>query len=199
MRKLDNIVTAGCTRCATWKTSSPRNTRKTIHPRLVEIMNADSRPQAERLIEKLARELSRHYPKAAACLRNDVVRMTAYYDFPQAAMEASTNDQHHRIKLRSGVLMDQRRQADAHGGFCNVSRVGAANASQIALAPLQRLLWSSPSASRRPIRLGEATLPTPAMSSMSLCARLSFAAASVRGVAVARNARVVCSAEATSR
>jgi len=61
----------------------PEKHRKTIHPRLVEIMNADSRPQAERLIEKLARELSRHYPKAAACLRDDVFRMTAYYDFPK--------------------------------------------------------------------------------------------------------------------
>ena len=57
--------------------------RGTIHPRLVEIMNAESRPQAERLIEKLARELSRQYPKAAACLREDVARMTAYYDFPK--------------------------------------------------------------------------------------------------------------------
>jgi len=62
----------------------PEKYRQTIHPRLAEIMNADSRPQAERLIEKLARELSRHYPKAAACLRDDVARMTAYYDFPKS-------------------------------------------------------------------------------------------------------------------
>jgi putative transposase len=57
--------------------------RGSIHLRLVEIMNAESRTQAERLIEKLARELSRQYPKAAACLREDVARMTAYYDFPK--------------------------------------------------------------------------------------------------------------------
>jgi len=58
--------------------------RATIHTRLAEIMNAESRPQAQRLIEKLARELSKQYPKAAACLREDVARMTAYYDFPKA-------------------------------------------------------------------------------------------------------------------
>lgn len=62
----------------------PEKHRKTIHPRLVEIMHAESKAQAERLIEKLARELSRQYPKAASCLRDDVARMTAYYDFPKA-------------------------------------------------------------------------------------------------------------------
>lgn len=61
----------------------PEKHRKTIHPRLCEIMNAESRPQAERLLERLARELARQYPKAAACLREDVARMTAYYDFPK--------------------------------------------------------------------------------------------------------------------
>ncbi|MGH7707002.1 MAG: IS256 family transposase [Vulcanimicrobiaceae bacterium] len=62
----------------------PEKHRVTIHPRLVEIMVADSRQRAERLVEKLARELAREYPKAAACLRDDVVRMTAYYGFPKA-------------------------------------------------------------------------------------------------------------------
>jgi putative transposase len=60
----------------------PEKHRPTIHTRLSEIMHAETRARAERLIEKLARELSRQYPKAAACLRDDVARMTAYYDFP---------------------------------------------------------------------------------------------------------------------
>ncbi len=60
----------------------PEKHRPAIHTRLSEIMHTESRAQAERLIEKLARELSRQYPKAAACLRDDVARMTAYYDFP---------------------------------------------------------------------------------------------------------------------
>jgi putative transposase len=46
-------------------------------------MQADSRSQAERLNEKLARELARQYPKAAACLRDDLARMTAYFAFPE--------------------------------------------------------------------------------------------------------------------
>ncbi len=62
----------------------PEKHRDTIHPRLREIMNAESRSVAERLIEKLAAELSRQYPKAATCLREDVARMTAYYDFPKS-------------------------------------------------------------------------------------------------------------------
>jgi putative transposase len=60
----------------------PAKHRPAIHARLSEIMHTESRAQAERLIEKLARELSRQYPKAAACLRDDIARMTAYYDFP---------------------------------------------------------------------------------------------------------------------
>lgn len=62
----------------------PEKHRDTIRPRLRDIMHARSRSEAERLIEKLARELSPQYPKAAACLRDDVARMTAYFDFPQA-------------------------------------------------------------------------------------------------------------------
>ncbi|MHB8592110.1 MAG: IS256 family transposase, partial [Vulcanimicrobiaceae bacterium] len=61
----------------------PEKHRATIHARLTETMMAPSRAQAERLLEKLARELARQYPKAAACLRDDVTRLTAYYDFPK--------------------------------------------------------------------------------------------------------------------
>jgi putative transposase len=62
----------------------PEKHRATIHKRMLEIMHAETRLQAERLVERLARELSQQYPKAAACLREDVVRMIAYYDFPKA-------------------------------------------------------------------------------------------------------------------
>ena len=61
----------------------PEKHRDTIHPRLREIMNAETRSLAEGLIEKLASELARQYPKAAACLRDDIARMTAYYEFPK--------------------------------------------------------------------------------------------------------------------
>lgn len=62
----------------------PKRHRDTIRPRLRENMHARCRSEAERLIEKLARELSRQYPKAAACLRDDVAHMTAYFGFTEA-------------------------------------------------------------------------------------------------------------------
>jgi putative transposase len=61
----------------------PEKHRSAIHTRLQEIMHAASRAQAERLTEKLARELARQYPKAAACLRDDLARMTAFFAFPK--------------------------------------------------------------------------------------------------------------------
>ena len=74
-------------------------------------MNTPSRPRAERLIKKLARELNRQYPKAARCLREDVARVTVYYDFPKGALEAPAYNQHHRVELRPGPLTDERLQA----------------------------------------------------------------------------------------
>lgn len=61
----------------------PEKHRATIHARLNTIMMADTRAQAELLTEKLARELSQSYPKAAVCLCDDVARMTAYSDLPK--------------------------------------------------------------------------------------------------------------------
>jgi putative transposase len=61
----------------------PEKHRETIHARLSAAMTAETRALAERLLEKLAQELSKQYPKAAACLREDVARLTAYYDFPK--------------------------------------------------------------------------------------------------------------------
>lgn len=61
----------------------PEKHRARTHERLSEAMMAQTRSQAERLLEKLAQELFRQYPKAAACLRDDVARLTAYYDFPK--------------------------------------------------------------------------------------------------------------------
>lgn len=62
----------------------PEKYRKTVHVRLCEAMMAQSRQQGERLLEKLARELDRRYPKAAACVRDDIGRLTAFFDFPKA-------------------------------------------------------------------------------------------------------------------
>jgi len=49
---------------------------------LREIMSAESEVQARRGLEALAKRHERNYPKVAACLRDDVDRMFAYYRFP---------------------------------------------------------------------------------------------------------------------
>lgn len=49
---------------------------------LREIMYAEKEIEARRSLEQLAKRFERNYPKAAACLRDDVDRMFAYYRFP---------------------------------------------------------------------------------------------------------------------
>jgi len=49
---------------------------------LREIMYAEKETEARRGLEQLAKRFERNYPKAAACLRDDVDRMFAYYRFP---------------------------------------------------------------------------------------------------------------------
>lgn len=61
----------------------PEKHRETVHARLTEAMHAKNRSEAERLMKKLATQLAKEYPKASTCLREDVVRLTAYYDFPK--------------------------------------------------------------------------------------------------------------------
>jgi len=50
--------------------------------KLREIMYAPDAKAARARIELFAQSLQRDYPKAAACVRDDVDRMVAYYDFP---------------------------------------------------------------------------------------------------------------------
>jgi transposase-like protein len=61
----------------------PEKHRERIHECLTEAMHAKTRPDAERLLEKLAAQLAKEYPKAASCIREDVARLTAYYEFPK--------------------------------------------------------------------------------------------------------------------
>ena len=117
----------------------PEKHRPAIHARLQEIMHAESRPQAERLIEKLARELARQYPKAAACLRDDVARMTAYFDFPQAHWKhlRTTNiieSNFDVVRSRTNVCKRLRQPESA-----TYLVWALLDASQVKLAPLQRL------------------------------------------------------------
>jgi transposase-like protein len=60
----------------------PAKRRPEVHGRLREIMYAATEKDARAGIETLACELQAEYPKAAACLRDDVDRMVTYYKFP---------------------------------------------------------------------------------------------------------------------
>jgi len=62
----------------------PERMESSVQAALREIMHAESQLEAQNLIETLATSLDRDYSKAATCLRTDLDRMLAYYDFPQA-------------------------------------------------------------------------------------------------------------------
>lgn len=62
----------------------PKKLQPEVHKALTEIMYAEREPEARRKLEQLAKSYERTYPKAAACLRDDVDRLFAYYRFPHA-------------------------------------------------------------------------------------------------------------------
>lgn len=62
----------------------PEKRRRDAHVALSAIMHAESKPEAMRKLESLAKSYDRPYPKAAACLRADRDRLFAYYEFPNA-------------------------------------------------------------------------------------------------------------------
>lgn len=63
----------------------PERLQPEVKEKLHEIMYAPDRAEAIARLEALARSLQRDYPKAAACLRDDLERMLAYYAFPPAS------------------------------------------------------------------------------------------------------------------
>jgi len=66
----------------------PEKPQKRVHADLREIVNAGSEGEARDKIEALAQSLQREYPKAAACMRDDVDRMVAFYRFPKASWKS---------------------------------------------------------------------------------------------------------------
>jgi len=63
----------------------PKRLQLAVRKELAAIMYAEDPSTARSGIEQLARSLQRDYPKAANCIRDDVDRMLAYYDFPKAS------------------------------------------------------------------------------------------------------------------
>jgi transposase-like protein len=66
----------------------PEKLKTEVHRELREICRATSRAEAASKIDSLARSLSKDYPKAAACIRDDVDRMLTYFAFPKASWKS---------------------------------------------------------------------------------------------------------------
>lgn len=61
----------------------PKKLQASVHADLSKLMYADSEHDTRTGAEELARTLQRDYPKAAACIRDDMDRMVSYFRFPQ--------------------------------------------------------------------------------------------------------------------
>jgi len=87
----------------------PESRKAEVHRLLREILGSPTRAEATTQIEALARELSRDYPKAAACLRDDPDRMLAYFAFPKESWKSlrTTNaieSIFSAVRLRTNVM-----------------------------------------------------------------------------------------------
>ena len=66
----------------------PEKLKGDVHRKLREICGSTTRAEAMSKIDALAVWLSKDYPKAAACVRDDVDRMLAYFAFPKASWKS---------------------------------------------------------------------------------------------------------------
>lgn len=66
----------------------PEKLKPEVHRELREICDSSTRAEATSKIETLARNLARDYPKAAACVRDDVDRMLTYSAFPKESWKS---------------------------------------------------------------------------------------------------------------
>ena len=66
----------------------PEKLKGEVHRKLREICGSTTRAEAMSKIDALAVSLSKDYPKAAACVRDDVDRMLAYFAFPKASWKS---------------------------------------------------------------------------------------------------------------
>jgi putative transposase len=66
----------------------PEQLKPEVHRALREICAASTRAEATSKIDTLAGALSKDYPKAAACVRDDVDRMLTYFGFPSESWKS---------------------------------------------------------------------------------------------------------------
>jgi putative transposase len=66
----------------------PEKMEREVRRELREIYESSTRAQAMSKLDSLALSLSKDYPKAAACVRDDVDRMVAFFAFPKASWKS---------------------------------------------------------------------------------------------------------------
>lgn len=96
----------------------PEKLQREVHRELREICSAATRAEATSKIDSLALSLSKDYPKAAACVRDNVDRMLAYFAFPKASWKSlrTTNpieSNFATVRLRTNVAKRLRSGASA--------------------------------------------------------------------------------------
>jgi len=81
----------------------PEKQQPRVHADLRSIVNAKGETEAREQIEALAQSLQREYPKAAACIRDDVDRMVTFFRFPEPSWKSYAR----RTRLnRSSLLFE---------------------------------------------------------------------------------------------
>lgn len=96
----------------------PERMQSEVHRQLREILESSTRPEATKKIDALANALSKDYPKAAACVRDDVDRMLAYFSYPRESWRSlrTTNPIESifaSVRLRTNVAKRMRSGASA--------------------------------------------------------------------------------------
>ena len=82
--------------------SMPKSVHSRAKAAIHEITEAENKKEAERAIEEFAGEFGGKWPKAVSKIIDEKEALLAFYDYPGPALEASEDDQPHRVSLRAG-------------------------------------------------------------------------------------------------
>jgi len=117
----------------------PEKRRRDALVAMAAIMHAESKAEATRKLESLAKSYDRPYPKAAACLRADRDRLFAYYQFPNATwIHLRTTNSIESI-FAPICSSHERHEALRYGRVCNGSHPRAHHEALANMAPFTRV------------------------------------------------------------
>lgn len=87
-REILNDLKARGLRAPLLRCTVPEKRKGEVHRQLREIRESTTRNEARSKIDSLADSLTRDYPKAAACVRDEVDRMIVHVAFPKAGWKS---------------------------------------------------------------------------------------------------------------